>query len=182
MQWLRLRGVSLPEYPQQEKADRLLRFLNDELQKSYDRGLGEVRLMFVSGGSFGDEGAGLFLESGGRAGVGDKIGTSNGEALAIFRRLDKEGYIYADFGRERNKDTGFVQVEGLSERGYVQIGELANPRDEFLQRLDAIEEAIRTLQDPNVSEDQKEEAKKAIGTNSAWASPPAGHTISSSEV
>jgi hypothetical protein len=86
--------------------------------------------------------------------------------IALFQTLVNEGYINAELKGEAKTGAPFSYaiVHGLRDKGHQLINTLPDPRQELLQRLDAIEEAIRTLQDPNVSEEQKEEAKKAVGT------------------
>lgn len=153
----------MSEYPQQEKANRLLELMNKELKKAHERGSSEVQFSFSTGDAFGDQNGGLFFEGARREGIGDKLGISNAEALSLFRRLGDEGYLSIDFGKEKNKPFGLVKLLDLGSRGYEQIGEHPNPRDELLRRLDAIEEAIRSSQDPNVPQEQREAGIKAIG-------------------
>lgn len=88
------------------------------------------------------------------------------EQIALFQTLVRQGYIDAKLmgGAKTGGPFALAIVHDLTDKGYQLIDTLPDPRRDLLQRLDAIEKAILTLQDPNVSEEQKQEASRAIDT------------------
>ena len=87
------------------------------------------------------------------------------DQIALFQTLVRQGYIDAELkgGSKTGPPFSFAFVYGLTDKGHQLIDTLPDPKAELLERLDAIEEAIRALQDPNVSQEQKDEAIEAVG-------------------
>ena len=85
--------------------------------------------------------------------------------IALFQSLVRQGYIDAELkgGSKTGPPFSFALVYDLTDKGHHLIDTLPDPKEELYKRLDAIEEAIWALQDPEVSQDQKEEAVRAVG-------------------
>ncbi len=138
-------------YPEWTKQQLMLLLLWNKLNEAYVRGDSELMLMVVRG----SENAGLHIQkTAEQTNLADEtpelIGP--GEAVAIFDRLRREGYIHVDYGRANPSDEAAVVVlRSLSTKGLLDIGKFPDP-DERL--AEAFETARRRLEhEPSVPKD-----------------------------
>lgn len=151
-------------YPEWTKQQLMLLLLWNKLREAYVRGGSELMLMVARGSG----GAGLHMLTGERTNLADEIPEliGPGEAIAIFDRLRREGYIHVDYGRENpSAEVAVAVLHGLSIKGLLDIGKFPDP-DERL--AEAFMSARRLLeQDSSIPQDDK---KDVLDTMSKTAS------------
>ncbi len=141
-------------YPEWTKSQLMLLLLWNKLQEAYDSGDSELRMMVVRGG----DQMGLRVGGPPMENVSDKIAELSrpGEAIAVFDRLWREGYVHVDFGRRGpNVDVSTPILYSLSTEGLIDIGKFPDP-DEKLAH--AFEEARGLLaQESSIPPDEKQD-------------------------
>ena len=114
-------------YPEWTKSQLMLLLFWNKLQEAFDRGRSELRLLVVRGegqtrimfGDHTDEGN-----------VSDEIPelSRGGEAVAVYDRLRKEGYIHVDYwGVDPTNVVTQAALSGLSTKGLIDIGKFPDP-------------------------------------------------------
>lgn len=90
--------------------------------------------------------------------LGDELGISEGAAVAMFCRLGDEGYFVAT-GLNKPFNHGFdrypfmwANVDRLTTKGLLEIGELPDVRERLIRGLDA---AIRAVEREEIPEPEK---------------------------
>jgi len=142
-------------YPEWTKSQLMLLLFWNKLQEAFDRGRSELRLLVVRGegqtrimfGDYTDE-----------VNVSDEIPelSRGGEAVAVYDRLRKEGYIHVDYwGVDPTNEFTQAALSGLSTKGLIDIGKFPDP-DERLAR--AFEQARNIVaQDSSIPPDEKQQ-------------------------
>jgi hypothetical protein len=141
-------------YPQQAKIHGMIELLHRELNKAYEQGESELRIVYSSGGEPGIYPGGNTAPQNNAA---NRLGVSGGEAVGLFKYVCREGYVRLSYGSDLSKTVDFVTVEYIAPRGLLEIGELPNPHERFLMGLEAAIQAIR--EDDRMSPETK---KKGI--------------------
>src|SRR5687768_13772560 len=145
-------------YPEWTKTQLLLLLLWNKLQEAYDEGDSELRVIIARGGPEAQFQVGYPPVN-----VSYEVPELSrvGEAISVFDRLRKEGYVHIDFGRSGpNVDVATPVLYGLSSKGLVDIGKLPDP-DEKLAR--AFEEAARLLeQEQSIPPEEKRDMLETI--------------------
>jgi hypothetical protein len=142
-------------YPEWTKSQLMLLFLWNKLQEAYDQGESELNLLIVRGG----DQAGVQVGNPHQVNVSDEIPelSRGGEAVAVFDRLWREGYIHVGFGD--GSPTNTITTPALysfSTAGLIDIGKFPDP-DERMAR--AFEEARDLVaNDSGIPPDKKTEA------------------------
>ncbi len=138
-------------YPEWTKSQLMLLLLWNKLQKAYDDGDSELRLYVVRGGP----------ETGVHAGnpavnVSDEISelSRGGEAISVFDRLWREGYVHVSFG---SQSPSFAHTSpvlySLSTAGLIDIGKFPNPDEKLAHAFEAARELL--AQEPSIPPDEK---------------------------
>src|SRR5919112_2376246 len=105
-------------YPEWTRSQLMLLFLWNKLQEAFDQGESELNLLVVRGGD----------QAGVQAGYPDQVNVSDeipelsrgGEAVAVFDRLWREGYIHVGFGSQNPTFHNTTPVlYGLSTEGLI---------------------------------------------------------------
>lgn len=128
--------MSLPEFPQQRKRKRMLRYIHEWVANQHAQGNHLPMLAFYEVDRWGEE----------------QEGMSGPEAVSVFQQLVEEGYVTLNYPlRASDRSPWTVAApRGLTRRGLLQIGELpADPEACFLGGLAALERAIRELDVPD---------------------------------
>ena len=153
----------MSDYPKLDKMTLMLQFFSQELERASEEGSSGLLIM-LSEAQLPDTGEpGVVIEvPPPRKIVSEALSIRGGEAVALFYQLESEGYLNSGSikGTAANK---FVKLLSISDKGDQLLGALPDPRQDLLEMLEALEEAILTLQDPNVSEQEKQEAARAAG-------------------
>jgi hypothetical protein len=146
-------------YPEWTKSQLMLLFLWNKLQEAFDQGESELNLLVVRGG----DQAGIQVGNPHRVNVSDEIPelSRGGEAVAVFDRLWREGYIHMGFGD--GSPTNTITTPALysfSTAGLIDIGKFPDP-DERMAR--AFERARDILaQESSIPPDKKKEMLDTI--------------------
>ncbi len=140
-------------YPEWTKSQLLLLLLWNKQQEAYDDGDSELRLYVVRGGPDTGVHAGTPAVN-----ISDEIPelSRGGEAISVFDRLWREGYLHVSFGSQNPAHTSTTPVlYALSTEGLIDIGKFPDP-DERLARAfaEARELLARQL---NIPPDEKQD-------------------------
>ena len=140
-------------YPEWAKSQLLLLLVWNKLQEAYDEGESELRVTIRRG----RRRAGVNLGYRNRVEVSDEIPEleRGGEAVAVFERLRKEGYVYGDFGAGGPSDMETPVLYGLTATGLTDIGKFPDPDARFAAAIATAHRAIE--RDPNIPETEKRE-------------------------
>lgn len=150
----------MERYPRLQKVQRMLDLLNRALVEAETAGTsGLIVIRRVSPepqvtvwNKYNDE---LVMN------LAEELGLSGGETVGLFRWAESAGYISPNYGsRSRNNDTAQASLDHLESKGYEIIGELPDPGELLLLRLDAIQAAIEARQD--LRPEEKEHATRAL--------------------
>jgi hypothetical protein len=128
--------MDLPEFPQQRKRKRMLRYIHEWVANQHTQGNHLPMLAFYEVDRWGEE----------------QEGMSGPEAVSLFQQLAEDGYVALNYPlRVSDRSPWTVAApRGLTRRGLLQIGELpADPDARLLGSLAALERAIRQLDVPD---------------------------------
>ena len=159
-------------YPDWTKAQLLLLLVWNKLQEAYDQGESELRVTIRRGG--GRTGVTLGYLS--PVEVSDEIPEleRGGEAVAVFERLRKEGYVLGDFGSGGPSDMETPVLYGLSTRGMVDIGKFPDPDARFAAAIEAAHRAIEHTS--NIPEEEKRDMLDTLEKTASLANNVGGLT------
>jgi len=127
-------------YPEWTKYQLMLLLLWNKLQEAYDNGDSELRLHVVRGGPYTGVHAGTPA-----ANVSDEIPelSRGGEAVSVFDRLRREGYLHVGFGRQNPTFTNTTPVlYGLSTAGLIDIGKFPDPDEKLAHAFEVAREVL----------------------------------------
>ena len=105
---------------------------------------------------------------GAKVDVAREVGLDAAEAIGLLKELEADGYVYLDYGPGGPYvDAGEVMVS-FTEKGHAAIKALSDPNEALLEKLEAIAEAIRDLQNVDFPERESaigavEELKRFVG-------------------
>ncbi len=149
------------KYPELDKQRRMLEILHRLLSEERERGNISLRLVLNPWGGLSVWGS----DDG--TNVAEDLGISGAEAVGLFRRLDADGFIHANYGGKgySREMLTLVFVDSLTEKGLREIEELPDPEERLVLGLEAAIRAIRedeSLPGPERSRriDVLEEAKQ----------------------
>ncbi len=110
-----------------------------------------MRVTIIRGGS---SDAGVHV-GGGMDNVSDEIPElkRGGEAVAVFERLRREGYILGDFGSRGPSSFETPVLYGLSTKGMIDIGKFPDPEARLATAIEAAHHAIE--REPSIPETKK---------------------------
>jgi hypothetical protein len=157
------------EYPERTKRIKMLRLLQDELQRAFADGRTQLFVtkieQLADKRMFGEDIPYALLDLGIHGGstprprVADSLGLSPAECVNLFQALGRNGYIDIHYARDPQLPLSYpplgIDFYGLTDLGLREIGELPDPEREFMERLDATIQAIR--EDVNLTESEKQE-------------------------
>ncbi len=139
-------------YPEWTKSQLLLLLLWNKLQEAYDEGESELRLFIRRGGP--DAGVEVGYPEAFK--VSDEIPelSRGGEAVSVFDRLFREGYVHVGFGSQNPSFEATTPVlYGLSSEGLIDIGKFPNPDERLAQAFAAARDLL--AQEPSIPHDEK---------------------------
>lgn len=140
-------------YPEWTKSQLLLLLIWNKLQEAYDQGESELKVTIRRGG----DRTGVTFGYRNMVEVSEKIPElkRGGEAVAVFERLRREGYVYGDFGAGGPSTFETPVLYGLTAKGLTDIGKFPDPEARFAAAIAAAQRAIE--RSPNIPEPQKRE-------------------------
>ena len=139
------------EYPENDRRLVMLNFLRAEQEKLRESDK-ELWLEFYPRPP-------LLLISETRLDVPKSLGSNAVETIERLRELDIDGYVRLQTGKHGFDAGGLVGV-AFTEKGLTAVRKLPDPQEDVLERLDAIADAIRSLQ--GVSNEEKKTAINAV--------------------
>lgn len=141
-------------YPDWTKQQLLLLWFWNRLQDAYDSGESSLSLGVVRGGDdagvyawvpVGDSEEGDPNVHSRQVNISDEIAElkRGGEAVAVFDRLWREGYIDVNFGsRDPFSEGGMPTLLDLTNRGRADIGKFPDPDRRLAAALEAVRHSI----------------------------------------
>ena len=140
-------------YPEWTRSQLMLLFLWNKLQEAFDQGESELNLLVVRGGD----------QAGVQAGYPDQVNVSDeipelsrgGEAVAVFDRLWKEGYIHVGFGGSPTNTLNTPALYSFSTAGLIDIGKFPNPDERMAHAFELARDIL--AQQPSIPTDEKKE-------------------------
>jgi hypothetical protein len=145
-------GGGVVSYPEWTKSQLLLLLLWNKLQEAYDEGESELRLFIRRGGPD----AGIEVGYPEAVKVSDEIPelSRGGEAVAVFDRLFREGYVLVGFdSQDRSFEATTPVLYGLSTEGMIDIGKFPDPDERLARAFEVARDLL--AQEGSVPPDKK---------------------------
>jgi hypothetical protein len=140
-------------YPELTKSQLMLLLLWSQLQEAYDGGDSKLRLSVIRGSPE----TGVWVISP-RLNVSEEIPelSRGGEAVAVFDRLWRGGYVHVSFGSRNPVDTMTTPVlYGLSTDGLIDIGKFPDPDERLAHAFEIARDLLE--EDPGIPFGKKKE-------------------------
>lgn len=158
-------------YPEWTKSQLLLLLIWNKLQEAYDEGESELRVQINR-----SETVGVYLGYPRTNDVSEEIAEleRGGEAVAVFERLRKEGYVHGDFGTGGPSDIETPVLYGLTAKGLTDIGKFPDPDARFAAAIAAAYRAIE--REPSIPETEKRDMLDTLEKTASLANNVGGLT------
>ena len=141
--------------PEWTKSQLMLLFLWNKHQEAFAQGRSELRL-FVA--RVGGQTMILVGDHQKEVNVSDEIPelSRGGEAVAVYDRLRKEGYIHVDYlGMDPMEALTQAALSGLSTKGLIDIGKFPDPDERLAHAFEVARELVS--QESGIPPDKKME-------------------------